>query len=424
MKLQHSSVAGFRDVYTVSRLNQEVRGLLEVGFPTIWLAGEVSNLSRPASGHLYFSLKDARAQVRCALFRNRSGPLRARLDNGRQVLVQARVSLYEPRGEFQLIVDYLEEAGDGALRRAYEELRLRLQQEGLFDPARKRPLPRFPRRLGIITSPSGAAVRDVLHVLRRRFPALPVLVYPVPVQGDGAAAEIARAIESASRRRDCDVLLLVRGGGSLEDLWAFNEEIVARAIHACAIPIVSGIGHETDFTIADFAADLRAPTPSAAAELASPDRSEWLGRFEVQQERLISATRRRLLADRQNLSALAQRLTRQHPGRRLQDRAQRLDELEQRLRHAMRTRLRRHHERLTAIGRALNAVSPLQTLGRGYAIVRRPATGEVLRRADQARIDERLEVVLAEGRLLCRVEAIGDSLPTPYDTTPTPRPHR
>jgi len=331
-----------REVYTVTRLNQAVRRLLEETFPfLVWVEGEVSNLSQPASGHLYFSLKDASAQARCALFRNRAQLLRGLPRNGQQVLVQARISLYEPRGDFQLIVERLEEAGAGALRRAYDELRLRLEREGLFAAEHKRPLPRFPRRVGVITSTSGAAIQDVLSILRRRFPALPVLVYPVPVQGDGAGAEIARMIDLASRRRDCDVLLLVRGGGSLEDLWAFNEEAVARAIRASAIPIVCGVGHETDVTIADFAADLRAPTPSAAAELVSPDRQEWRRQFSAGQDRLLAATRRRLAAQRQRLIWADQRLARQHPKRRLLDRSQRLDELDQRLRQALRTKLER-----------------------------------------------------------------------------------
>ena len=437
-----------REVYTVTRLNQAVRRLLEETFPfLVWVEGEVSNLSQPASGHLYFSLKDASAQARCALFRNRAQLLRGLPRNGQQVLVQARIGLYEPRGDFQLIVERLEEAGAGALRRAYDELRLRLEREGLFAAEHKRPLPRFPRRVGVITSTSGAAIQDVLSILRRRFPALPVLVYPVPVQGDGAGAEIARMIELASRRRDCDVLLLVRGGGSLEDLWAFNEEAVARAIRASAIPIVCGVGHETDVTIADFAADLRAPTPSAAAELVSPDRQEWRRQFSAGQDRLLAAIRRRLAAQRQRLIWADQLLARQHPKRRLQDRSQRLDELDQRLRQAlraklerltaqtaslrlrlrlqkptaavqrrqerrqllsqrleaaMRGRLERHAQRLAIASRTLHAVSPLQTLGRGYAIVRRP-TGEVIKDAGQAQVGEEVEAVLARGWLRCRV---------------------
>ncbi|MGE5241377.1 MAG: exodeoxyribonuclease VII large subunit, partial [Bacteroidota bacterium] len=280
-----------RDIYTVARLNREARAMLEGGFPPLWIEGEISNLSRPASGHLYFSLKDAQAQVRCAFFRQYQRTRGAALKDGLHVLARARVSLYEGRGDFQLIVEYLEEAGEGALRRAFDALKLRLAQEGLFDAAHKKPLPRLPRRVGIITSTSGAVLHDILTTLKRRFPAIAILVHPVPVQGEGAAERIAAAIRVAGQRRDCDALILARGGGSLEDLWPFNEEIVARAIHACPVPIVSGVGHETDFTIADMAADARAPTPTAAAEMLSPDQQEWLAQFARLENRLVTAMR-------------------------------------------------------------------------------------------------------------------------------------
>lgn len=258
------------EILTVSDLNEAVRQQLESGFPLVWVEGELSNLARPASGHLYFSLKDSGAQVRCALFRNRARLLGFRPADGTQVLARARVSLYAPRGDYQLIVEHMEESGDGALRRAFEALRRKLEAEGLFDPATRRPIPAFPRRVGVITSPSGAAIRDILSVLRRRFPALPVLVFPVPVQGTEAAPAIVRALEQAACQGDCDVLILARGGGSLEDLWAFNEESVARAIRACPLPVVSGVGHETDVTIADFAADLRAATPRRPPNWSAP----------------------------------------------------------------------------------------------------------------------------------------------------------
>ena len=440
-----------RDIYTVSRLNQEARALLEGEFPRIWVEGEVSNLSRPSSGHLYFSLKDARAQIRCALFQNRALLFRDCPRNGQQVLVRGRISLYEPRGDFQIIAEYVEEAGAGVLRRAYDELRLRLEREGLFAPERKKSLPRFPQRIGVITSPTGAAIRDVLATLRRRCPSLPVLIHPVPVQGEGAAERIARTIRLASEHRDCDVLLLVRGGGSLEDLWAFNEEIVARAIFDCAIPLVSGIGHETDVTIADFAADLRAATPTAAAELASPDQVEWLRRIRGLDERLERALRRRLCDRHQRLDELTRRLARQQPRRHMQDRTQRLDELDQRLRQALRARLDRERlrlngmavrlrvqtptdrlraarqrlqslesrlratlgrrletasQRLHGLSRHLHALSPLATLDRGYAIVRRYPGGEIARRAGDFRIGDSVEAILAAGRLRCEVTLI------------------
>ncbi|MCG5510962.1 exodeoxyribonuclease VII large subunit [Ectothiorhodospira lacustris] len=436
------------EIYSVSRLNQTVQEHLESGFALLWVEGELSNLARPASGHWYFSLKDAGAQVRCALFRNRAQGVRFRPRDGMQVLARARISLYVPRGDYQLIVEHLEEAGDGALRRSFEALHRKLKAEGLFDTALKRPLPRFPRRVGVITSATGAAVRDILAVLKRRFPALPVMIYPVPVQGSEAAPRIAAALEAASARGDCDVLILARGGGSLEDLWAFNEEIVARAIRTCTIPVVSGIGHETDITIADFAADQRAPTPSVAAELVSPDGRELLQRVN-QLERLLSERfSRRLQARSQQLQALEQRLRHQHPERRLRARAQRLDELESRLRQALARRMREQRAELahlwTRLGRCspqaritdmaqqrrdlslrmeramalrlerlgarvslqartLHAVSPLATLGRGYSILL-SAEGRAVRAPEQVKSGERLEAHLAQGRLWCRVE--------------------
>ncbi|MDG4554155.1 MAG: exodeoxyribonuclease VII large subunit [Candidatus Competibacter sp.] len=404
-----------RDIHTVSELSQAVRRLLEHHFLDVWVQGEVSNLSRPSSGHLYFSLKDARAQIRCALFQNRTRLFRGCPRNGQQVVLRGRVSLYEPRGDFQIIVEYIEEAGAGALRRAYDELRLKLEREGLFAPERKRPLLRFPRRIGVVTSPTGAALRDVLTTLHRRCPHLPVRLYPVPVQGDDAAERIAEAIRLASERQDCEVLLLVRGGGSLEDLQPFNTEIVVRAMVECAVPLVTGIGHETDVTLADFAADLRAPTPTAAAELASPDRRELLRALHLLAERLERAQRRALNERRQRLNALVERLTRLHPQRRLRDRAQRLDELDQRLRRTLRRRLENASQRLQTLSGALHALSPLATLQRGYAIIRRHPDGTLVRRADQLQIGDPVEAVLGSGRLRCEVVAIdaGERTPPP-----------
>lgn len=399
-------------LYTVSRLNQEARYLLEDVFPHIQVLGEVSNLSRPSSGHVYFSLKDASAQIRCALFQNRALLFRDGPRNGQQVLARGRVSLYELRGEFQLIVDGLEEAGAGALWQAYDALRLQLEREGLFAAECKKPLPRFPQRIGVISSPTGAALRDVLTTLGRRCPQTPVLLYPVPVQGDGAAERITAAIRLASQRQDCDVLLLVRGGGSLEDLQAFNAESVARAIFECAIPLVTGVGHETDVTIADFAADLRAATPTAAAELAGPDRQEQLRQLQRLDERLARALRRRFDQQRQRLEQWAQRLARQHPRRRLQDRAQRLDELDYRLRQALQNRLQAVTQRLQAMSGRLHALSPLATVQRGYAIARRYPEGEILRRAADTQMGDAIEILLGEGRLRAEIKAVGaiDSL--------------
>ncbi len=319
-----------RDVYTPGRLNREARMLLERGLPTLWLEGEISNLSRPSSGHWYFSLKDENAQLRCAMFRQRNLLTRFVPKDGAHVLLRGRVSLYEQRGDYQFIAEHMEEAGEGALRRRFEMLKTRLAAEGMFAAERKRPLPRMPRRIGVVTSPTGAAIRDILNILRRRFCTIPVLIYPVQVQGAAAAGQIARTIRLASARAECDVLILARGGGSLEDLWAFNEEVVARAIYDCKVPIVSGVGHETDFTIADFVADVRAPTPSGAAELVAPDCNEWSRSLALLVRRLQRASQRILQSREQHTQNLSRRLQRQHPGVLVRQKSQRLDELERR----------------------------------------------------------------------------------------------
>jgi exodeoxyribonuclease VII large subunit len=447
------------EVFTVSRLNREARALLERGLGSLWLEGEVSNLSRPGSGHWYFSLKDEAAQVRCAMFRQRNLLVRFPVRDGAQVLARGRVSLYEARGEFQVVIEHLEEAGEGLLRRRFEELKQRLAAEGLFDSRHKQPLPVLPRRIGVITSPTGAAIRDILHVLARRFPAIPVLIYPVAVQGAAAPREIEQAIALAGRRHDCDVLILARGGGSLEDLWAFNDEAVARAIFACPVPIVSGVGHEVDVTIADFVADERAPTPSAAAERVVPDRAEWLRTVDAASRRLVHALRRRLADDGQSLAVLERRLARVHPGAVLRQHAQRLDELESRMKLALRSRLQHEaarHEaargallraspllRLAALRlrlegaaqrlrvaardsvgenrrrfelalRTLDAVSPLATLGRGYAIVT-DAADHVLRGAADVQPGQRVTARLARGGFRAEVTELLPERPSPKD---------
>ncbi len=447
--LETGTKSAQRDIYSVSRLNREVRMLLEQGFARVWLEGELSNIARPSSGHVYFTLKDARAQIRAAMFRNRGQMLRFAPEEGMQVLVRAKVSLYEPRGDYQLIVEHMEEAGDGALRRAFEELKQKLAAEGLFAPETKHALPALPRRIGVITSPSGAAIRDVLSVLRRRFPAIPVLVYPVPVQGKDAAIQIADTIRLASDRGDCDVLILTRGGGSLEDLWSFNEEVVARAVHACRIPLVSAVGHEIDFTIADFVADQRAPTPSAAAELVSPDQQEWLARINTLAGRLENRWQQALTLGRQQASWLQKRLQQLHPGQQLRQQGQRLDQLEQRSRFIVskyisdlkaelneasgrlkrlsplhgiaQQRLRQaalgqrlgstaqrlladKQRRLALCSRALDTISPLATLERGYAIVSRLPERHILHQANQVKPGDQVEARLSEGILVCTVE--------------------
>ncbi|MFT3792032.1 MAG: exodeoxyribonuclease VII large subunit [Rudaea sp.] len=423
-----SDTAPEREIFSPSQLVRLARDLLEDTFPLIWVEGEISNFSRPASGHLYFSLKDAQAQIRCAMFRNRSMLLRFRPADGARVLARVRVSLYEARGEFQLIVEHLEEAGEGALLRAFELLKAKLAAEGLFDAANKRPLPQPPQRIGVITSATGAAIRDVLSVLSRRFPLVDVEVIPVPVQGKEAPPAIVAALNSASKARRHDVLLLARGGGSLEDLWAFNDEGVARAIRACAIPVVSAVGHEVDFTIADFAADLRAPTPSAAAELLVPDgttirrnlqREEtrletlFLRRLQNAAQRLDHAwarlraqhPRARLQRGGERLAHLRARLQTQHPSIRLAQRREQLAALRQRLYAALDRRLDRRRQHLVELARTLNAVSPLATLQRGYAILLDRDNGEVLRTAEAAGKSAHLVARLADGEVRLRPEA-------------------
>ncbi|MCW8886642.1 MAG: exodeoxyribonuclease VII large subunit [Motiliproteus sp.] len=435
-------------IVSVSELNHQARMLLERGFSMITVEGEISNFVCPSSGHWYFSLKDNQAQVRCALFRNRNRFLKYRPKNGDQVRLRAKVSLYEGRGEFQLIGDYLEEAGAGALQAAYEALKSKLQIEGLFDPDYKQPLPDVAKHIGVITSPTGAAVRDIISVLNRRFPSLPVSLYPAAVQGEEAPQQLIKALQFANRDGRCDVLILGRGGGSLEDLWAFNNETLARAIHASDIPVVSAVGHEVDFSIADFVADVRAPTPSAAAELVSPDREYLLGRFGYYEEILEKQLQRRLQLNQLQLDNLGKRL--RHPGQQLQDKAQKLDGLElrlnrildqrleasqaklenlqrrlsgqspgvaisqleqsttqlgQRLQRAMAQSLERKKLQLAGQTHGLQAVSPLATLDRGYAIVT-DSEGSVLTDSGQQQPGQQIQARLAKGRLQCEIIAV------------------
>jgi len=427
---------------TVSELNRQSRMLLERGMARIRVQGEISNLARPASGHLYFSLKDETAQVRCAWFRQRQrGPV-PRIRDGEQVRVLGRVSIYEARGDYQFIVEQLEPAGEGELRRRFEALKKKLAAEGLFDSGRKRPLPLLPRRIGIVTSPTGAAIRDILTVLRRRFPAIPVVIYPSPVQGEAAVPGLIAGLEAAARRAECDVLIIGRGGGSLEDLWAFNEEALARAIGDCPIPIISGVGHEVDVTIADFAADVRAPTPSGAAELVAPDQLEWRRSFEALHARLTLQMQRRMenafqacdwLSRRLNQCSPAARVRSQSerlrdlsralagamhhdftrrgrrldhicgrvvagaPSRRLEQTSRHLAELHARLLRRAAVSVERLGTRLKLAERALQSVSPLATLTRGYAIVTDAGTGRVLMDAATVRRGTIVDARLAHG---------------------------
>ena len=440
-----------RTVLTVTQLNRATGQLLGEHFLSVLVEGELSNIAQPSSGHLYFTLKDANAQVRCALFKTQHRRLAFKPENGKQVIVKAQVSLYEPRGDFQLIVEHIEEAGDGALRRTFDALKLKLSQEGLFDTANKKPLPALPQAIGVITSPSGAAIRDILTVLRRRFAAVPVIIYPAAVQGNNAKYEIAAAIALANEQQQCDVIILGRGGGSLEDLWAFNEEIVARAIYASAIPIISAVGHETDVTIADFAADFRAATPSAAAEHATPDQQQWLSRYVQLEARLNLQLQRKLSQKQLALTWLSKRLQQQHPGQKLIRNAQRIDELDTRLNQAMQTKLRHHEHKIAAAtaklwqynpavtvanyqqkqaylskrlievihhklerlqqsllntSQTLHAVSPLATLGRGYALVINPASGQIIRSTTQLKPGDSVETRLALGRFTSQISEI------------------
>lgn len=438
-------------IYTVSELNKASKSLLNDFFPSIQVEGEISNLSTPSSGHIYFSLKDAQAQIRCAMFKGQNRRLKFTPENGMQIVAQAQVTLYEPRGDYQLVVESLEESGDGKLRQAYEALKLKLADEGLFDKQRKKIIPQLPTCVGVITSPSGAAIRDILTVLKRRFPAIPVILYPISVQGEKAKYEIVQALKVANRLKQCDVIILGRGGGSLEDLWAFNEEIVARALFASEIPIITGIGHEIDFTIADFVADLRAATPSAAAEHAVPDQTAWLQQFKTLESKITQQLQRVLGQKTQALSWLKKRLNQQHPGQKLMRNAQRLDELEFRLVRSIQRRLQYHQlalttlsnrlqqqspsltinprklqqayleqrlktaltrkiekltQQLTNAGQTLHALSPLATLDRGYALVTDPQSGKIIRSSKQIKKGDTIQTRLAKGLITSLIETI------------------
>jgi len=421
----------------------EANFVLDGGLPAVWLEGELSNVKRYPSGHWYFTVKDENAQISCTMWKSKAARTRVAPRDGLRVLVYGKAGVYATRGTFQFNVDYLEDAGEGALQRRFEVLKASLAAEGLFDAAAKRPLPTLPRRIGLITSPAGAAIRDILHILKRRFPSIPVLLYPVAVQGAGAATEIARALTLASDRAEVDVIILARGGGSLEDLWSFNEEVVARAIRASRIPVVAGIGHETDTTIADFAADVRAPTPSGAAELVVPDQAEWRRVLEHHRRRLVAIAQRNLRSQRERVQFLHRRLQQAHPRHRLQERQQRVDELDGRLTAALRRHLDRsstryrwlagrlaqvhpgrrialqagelqsrrerldravttlltfQRRRFEGVVRTLQAVSPLATLERGYAIVKNEA-GCVIRNAREIENGDTIHAQLAQGHV-------------------------
>lgn len=434
-----------RELLSVSQLNSRARLLLEDVFAQVWVEGEISNLAKPASGHLYFTLKDSQAQVRCALFRQNAARVRQALRDGLAVKVRGKVSLFEGRGDYQLIVDAVEPAGDGALRLAFEALKEKLSGEGLFAVERKRALPAHPQHIGIVSSPSGAVIRDIISVFRRRAPQVALTLVPSAVQGREATAQLVRALQLADRA-GFDAIILARGGGSLEDLWCFNEEAVARAVAACITPVVSAVGHETDVSISDFVADVRAPTPSAAAELLAPDTADLQRRLDSLRRRLLLRMQGLLAQQRLRLDGLVRRL--RHPGERLRQQAQRLDDLDMRLRRAqqqylqqrqalltrldtrlaaqhprrslallrqqldslasrlprvMHSQLRQQRQQLQALGQQLHIVSPLATLGRGYSILL-DERGQAIRSAQHTQPGQRLTARLGEGQLSLRVE--------------------
>lgn len=433
-------------IISVADLNRRAREFIETGFPLLWVAGEISNFTRAASGHCYFSLKDASAQVRCVFFRHKAALVDWKPENGMQVEVRALPTLYEARGDFQLTVENMRRSGLGALFEAFERLKRKLEQEGLFDPARRKPVPQFPRCVGVVTSPKAAALRDVLTTLARRMPGIRVVLYPTPVQGEGAGEKIAQAIRIASARAEADVLIVCRGGGSMEDLWAFNEEVVARAIVDSAMPVVSGVGHETDFTIADFVADARAPTPTAAAELVSPNRAELLARLGVLGARLVRDIDRALGTRMQHLDYLGKRMV--HPGerigaelrhmghlanrlrsatshaldavkwnlsglaRRLRDGLPDIDahsasqrDLRLRLQHGQARLLEQHEARLGRMQANLDHLNPQAVLERGYSIVAKPG-GQIVRSSQQVAAGEVLRLTFARGAAQTKVEHI------------------
>ncbi|OGT44572.1 MAG: exodeoxyribonuclease VII large subunit [Gammaproteobacteria bacterium RIFCSPHIGHO2_12_FULL_38_11] len=386
-----------KPIYTVSTLNAESAALLAAHFGFIYVTGEISNLSKPSSGHLYFSLKDPSAQVRCALFRFQHQQVNFTLENGQEVIVQAKVSLYEPRGDFQLIVTSVQLAGAGKLQIAFEKLKKELEKQGLFLDENKKPLPYIPKCIGIITSATAAALQDILKVLKKRFPTIPVIIYPTQVQGSLAAGQIVNAIALANTHKKCDVLILARGGGSIEDLWPFNEAMVAYAIFESAIPIITGIGHQTDFTIADFVADFRAPTPSSAAEHTTPDCTELLEQLNHFYQRLFQLISSQLKAYKTHLAHLQKRL--KHPGEKIRLQAQQLDQLENNLRRIMQFYLQKTQEKVAHCAHMLETLSPLKILQRGYSITRHKLSNKVITRYDEVVTGDSIVTRLADGEI-------------------------
>ncbi len=389
-------------IVTVTQLTSMLKNLLEGSFPDVWVEGEISNLSIPQSGHAYFTLKDEQSQIRAILFRSSQRFLKFTLQHGMQIICRGRVSVYEPRGEYQLIVDYIEPKGAGALQLAFEQLKERLEKEGLFDLNHKKPLPVLPRCIGIITSPTGAAIRDILRVIKRRHPKMRILVYPIPVQGVDAAPAIVEALRYFNRERNVDVLSVGRGGGSLEDLWAFNEERVARAIYDSRIPVISAVGHETDYTIADFVSDVRAPTPSAAAEIVVKSQESLQEGIQALESRLKRSMKHALDLLRSNLREHVRLLS--DPRRRLEQYTQRVDDLAHRMVLELRHHLRREKARLGGVAEALEHLNPLGILSRGYSITKKHPDGKIVKDARGIRPGDVIQTTLHRGEIVSRVE--------------------
>jgi exodeoxyribonuclease VII large subunit len=395
-----------RRIYSVSELTRLVKSSLEERFGWVWVVGEISNLRRPRSGHHYFTLKDERAQLRAVMWRPLAARLRFDLADGMEVIVGGGITVYEPRGEYQIIVEALEPRGIGALELAFQQLKEKLAAEGLFDAAHKKPIPMLPRHVAIVTSPTGAAIRDILQIINRRFPRVRLTLYPVAVQGEGAAEEIAHAIGALNRLGGFDVMITGRGGGSLEDLWAFNEEVVARAIFASRVPVISAVGHEIDTTISDLVADVRARTPSEAAELVVPDEQALVSRLESLRDKLVGLVRRELQECKAKLAGYRSLLRPRLLVEAVRLRQQHVDDISQRLQLAVARHLERCRHLLEALAGKLEHLSPLKVLARGYSITRKPETGEVIKAAAQVSPGEKIQSLLARGSIASRVESV------------------
>lgn len=396
-------IAG-RKIYTVSEITDSIKNLIEKNFLSIWVEGEVSNLSVPVSGHAYFTLKDEGSQIRAVMFRQSFDALRFQLEDGMKVLVFGRLSVYKPKGEYQIIVEDLHPKGIGVLQMRFEQLKKRLEAEGLFDPARKRPIPFLPKCIGIVTSIDAAALRDILKILERRYRNLHIIIYSARVQGEGAAEEIAQGIDYLNGLKGIDVLIVGRGGGSLEDLWAFNEEPVARAIYRSRIPVISAVGHEVDFTIADFVADVRAPTPSAAAELVVKSREELLSNINHLQNRFVNASLNYIRLLKHRINILSQGLV--DPRKKFFEIRERVDELLERITNGINRSIANMRGLLASRAQHLNSLSPLAVLDRGYSITFLVRTGEVVKSVEQVRMSDDLRVKLMKGELICGIKEI------------------